>query len=216
MSRRQRLIVVLVLNVGLVVALVVVGITAHSLAVLAEGGDYLLDAAGVVVALLAIRLSARPASRARPRPTDVAALVNGGWLLALELLVVGAAAERLLTRTPEVHGLPVLIVSGVAALTMTAGALVLRADPDDDDAGGRDLSVAAVLLDTIADAAAAAGVAATGGIILATGGWYWLDPAVALVIAVVIAYHALALLRKVLARLRPPKAPEPRTPADQD
>ena len=217
MSRRQRLIVVLVLNVGLVAALVVVGITAHSLAVLAEGGDYLLDAAGVAVALLAIRLSARLASRARPSPTDIAALVNGSWLLALELLVVGAAAERLLTRTPEVHGLPVLIVSGVAALTMTAGALVLHADPDDDDADGHDLSVAAVLLDTVADAAAAAGVAATGGIILATGGWYWLDPAVALVIAVVIAYHALALLRKVLARLRPPKALEPRTSAaDQD
>ena len=66
MSRTQRLIVVLVLNLGLVAALVIVGITAHSLAVLAEGGDYLLDAAGVAVALLAIRLSARPASRARP------------------------------------------------------------------------------------------------------------------------------------------------------
>ena len=202
MSRTQRLIVVLVLNLGLVAALVTVGITAHSLAVLAEGGDYLLDAAGVTVALLAIRLSARPASRAPPSPTDIAALVNGGWLLVLEILIVAAAAERLITRTPEVHGLPVLIVSGVAALTMTAGALVLQADPDADDADGRDLSVAAVLLDTIADAAAAAGVAATGGIILATGGWYWLDPAVALVIAVVIAYHALALLRKVLARLR--------------
>ena len=204
MSRTERLIVVLALNLGLVAALVIVGITAHSLAVLAEGGDYLLDAAGVAVALLAIRLSARPASRARPAPTDVAALVNGGWLLVLELLVVGAAAERLITRTPQVHGLPVLIVCGVAALTMTAGALVLKADPDadDDHADSRDLSVAAVLLDTVADAAAAAGVAATGGIILATGGWYWLDPAVALVIAVVIAYHALALLRKVLARLR--------------
>jgi len=134
----------------------------------------------------------------------VAALVNCSWLLALEILIIGAAAERLLTRTPQVHGLPVLIVSGVAALTMTVGALVLQADPDDDDDGadGRDLSVAAVLLDTVADAAAAAGVAATGGIILATGGWYWLDPAVALIIAAVIAYHALALLRKVLARLR--------------
>jgi cobalt-zinc-cadmium efflux system protein len=132
----------------------------------------------------------------------VAALVNCGWLLALEILIIGAAAERLLTRTPQVHGLPVLIVSGVAALTMTAGALVLQADPDDGDADGRDLSVAAVLLDTVADAAAAAGVAATGGIILATGGWYWLDPAVALIIAAVIGYHALALLRKVLARLR--------------
>ena len=202
MSRTQRLVVVLVLNLGLVAALVTVGITAHSLAVLAEGSDYLLDAAGVAVALLAIRLSARPAGRARPAATDVAALVNCGWLLVLEVLVVGAAAERLITRTPQVHGLPVLIVSGVAALTMTAGALVLQADADDDDADGRDLSVAAVLLDTIADAAAAAGVAATGLIILVAGGWYWLDPAVALIIAVVIAYHALALLRKVLARLR--------------
>ncbi len=202
MSRTQRLIVVLVLNLGLVAALVIVGITAHSLAVLAEGGDYLLDAAGVAVALLAIRLSARPAARRRPAPTDIAALVNSGWLLVLEVLIIGAAADRLITRTPQVHGLPVLIVSGVAALTMTFGALVLRADADDDDADGRDLSVAAVLLDTVADAAAAAGVAAAGGIILATGGWYWLDPAVALVIAVVIAYHAVALLRKVLARLR--------------
>ncbi len=202
MSRTQRLVVVLVLNLGLVAALVTVGITAHSLAVLAEGSDYLLDAAGVAVALLAIRLSARPAGRARPAATDVAALVNCGWLLVLEVLVVGAATERLITRTPQVHGLPVLIVSGVAALTMTAGALVLQADADDDDADGRDLSVAAVLLDTIADAAAAAGVAAAGLIILITGGWYWLDPAVALIIAVVIAYHALALLRKVLARLR--------------
>jgi cobalt-zinc-cadmium efflux system protein len=216
-SRTQRLVIVLVLNLGLVAALVTVGITAHSLAVLAEGSDYLLDAAGVGVALLAIRLSARPGSRAGPAATDVAALVNCGWLLVLEILVVGAAAGRLITRTPPVHGLPVLIVSGAAALTMTAGALVLQADPGDGAADGRDLSVTAVLLDTIADAAAAAGVAATGGIILATGGWYWLDPAVALVIAVVIAYHALALVRKVLARLRSPNPLEPRTSAaDRD
>jgi len=209
-SRPQRLTLVLVLNLGLVAGLVAVGLTAHSLAVLAEGGDYLLDAAGVAVALLALRLSARSFGHARPpgrpAPTDLAALFNGGWLLLLELFVIIAAGERLVTHSPEVHGLPVLIVSGVAALTMTIGALVLRADADDDHdddgADGGDLSVAAVLLDTVADAAAAAGVAATGAIILATGGLYWLDPAVALVIAVVIGYHAVVLLRKVLRRLR--------------
>ena len=59
MSRTQRLLVVLVLNLALVAGLVVTGLTGHSLAVLAAGGDYLLDAAGVGVALLAIRLSAR-------------------------------------------------------------------------------------------------------------------------------------------------------------
>ena len=202
MSRTQRLTLILVLNLGLVAGLVAVGLTAHSLAVLAEGGDYLLDAAGAAVAVLAIRVSARASGQdrrvGRLSPTDLAALFNGGWLLLLEVLVAAGAVVRLVTRTPEVHGLPVLVMSGVAALAMTIGAFVLHADTDDD--GGRDLSVAAVLLDTIADAAAAAGVAATGAIILATGGWYWLDPAVALVIAVVVGYQAAVLLRKVLLR----------------
>jgi cobalt-zinc-cadmium efflux system protein len=207
MSRTQRLIVVLVLNLGLVAGLVAVGVTARSIAVLAEGGDYLLDAAGVAVALLAVWLAARPATRTRPggypNATSVAALINAGWLLILELLVAGAAVDRLITHRVPVDGLPVLVMSGIAAVAMLIGALVLRGDEDDEEGGERDPSVAAVLLDTVADAATAAGVAVVGAIILATDGWYWLDPAVALAIAVVVAYHALALIRKVLTRLRP-------------
>jgi cobalt-zinc-cadmium efflux system protein len=209
MSRTQRLLVVLVLNLALVACLVVTGVAAHSLAVLAAGGDYLLDAAGVGVALLAIRLSARRAGSG-PREgslnaSSVAALINSGWLLALEVLVSAAAIDRLITGTPHVDGLPVLVVSSIAALAMAGGALVLRGNSADqeDESDEHDLSVAAVLLDTIADAAAAAGVAAAGAIILATGGWYWLDPAVALAIAVVVSYHAFALIRKAVTRLRP-------------
>jgi cobalt-zinc-cadmium efflux system protein len=207
MSRTQRLTVVLVLNLGLVAGLVAVGVTAHSIAVLAEGGDYLLDAAGVAVALLAIWLAARPPTRTRPggypNATNIAALINAGWLLMLEVLVAAAALDRLITRRVPVDGLPVLVMSGVAAVAMLIGALVLRADEDGEEGGERDPSVAAVLLDTVADAATAACVAVVGAIILATGGWYWLDPAVALTIAAVVAYHALALIRKVLTRLRP-------------
>jgi cobalt-zinc-cadmium efflux system protein len=208
MPRTRRLLVVLALNLALVGALVAVGVTAHSLTVLAAGGDYLLDAAGVGVALLAIRLSARPLRRVRRdgalTASSVAALVNSGCLLVLEVLVAAAAVDRLVSGIRQVHGLPVLIVSGIAALVMAGGVLVLRGDGDDDEdqTGGHDLSVAAVLLDTIADAAAATGVAATGAIILATGGWYWLDPAVALIIALVVAGHAIALIRKVLIRLQ--------------
>ena len=205
MSRAQRLGVVLALNLVLVGGLMAAGVTAHSLGVLAEGGDYLLDAAGAGVALLAIRHAARQARRGRPEAaantTRIAALINSGWLLVLELLVVAAAVDRLATRTPEVHGLPVLVASGIAALAMTAGAFVLGRD-DDAEGERRDPSVAAVLLDTVADAAAAAGVAVAGAIILAVRGWYWLDPAVALVIAVLVAYHAVRLIRTVLARSR--------------
>jgi Co/Zn/Cd efflux system component len=64
-SRAQRLALVLALNLALVVGLIAVGAAAHSLAVLAEGGDYLLDVAGVGVPLLTLHLSAGPAKRER-------------------------------------------------------------------------------------------------------------------------------------------------------
>jgi len=184
-----------------------VGLMAHSLAVLAAGADYLADAGAIGVSLLAIWLAGRPPSPARPagypNATNVAALVNAGWLLALNVLIAVAAVQRLVTGSHRVEGLPVLIASAVAAVVMLAGALVLRGDSDGGDTGGDDLNVKAVLLDTAADAAAAAGVAVSGAIILVAGGWYWLDPAVALVIAVVVGYHAQKLVRKVRAAIWP-------------
>ena len=72
---------------------------------------------------------------------------------------------------------------------MLGGALLLGGDPDDDAAHEHDMSMRAVLLDTAADAVAAAGVAVTGAVILASGGNYWLDPLVALLIAAVVAWQ---------------------------
>jgi len=198
-SRTQRLTVVLLLNLSLVAALVVVGLAAHSLAVFAAGADYLADAAAIGVSLLAIWLADRP--RGSPNATKIAGLINAGWLLILNTVIAIAAIQHLTAGTHRVEGLPVLIVSAIAAVVMLAGALVLGGDADDDD-GEEDLNVKAVLLDTAADAAAAAGVAVSGAIILGAGGWYWLDPATALVIAVIVGYYALNLIRKITAALR--------------
>jgi cobalt-zinc-cadmium efflux system protein len=202
-SRTRRLTLVLFLNLALITALVLVGLAAHSLAVLAAGADYLADAGAIGVSLLAIWLAARPPTPARPRgyprATNVAALVNAGWLLVLNVAIAVAAIQRLATGSHPVEGLPVLVVSAIAAVVMLAGALVLGGD---DDAGEEDLNVKAVLLDTAADAAAAAGVAASGAVILGTGGSYWLDPAIALVIAVIVGYHTQKLIRKIIAAIR--------------
>jgi cobalt-zinc-cadmium efflux system protein len=89
----------------------------------------------------------------------------------------------------------VIAVSVAAAVAMIACALILG------DAGG-DLNMESVMLDTLADAAAATGVAISGTIILVTKGAYWLDSLVALVIALVVGYHALGLIRRVLVDLR--------------
>ena len=209
MTRANRLAVVLALNLVLIAGLVAVGLTAGSLGVLAAGADYLADAAAIGVSLLAISLSTRPPTTRRPhgypKATAIAASINGGWLLILSLLVIAGAVDRLATGAPHVDGLPVLVVSALASIVMVVGVVILggEVDDDDDDAGGN-LNMRAVLLDTAADAAAAAGVAVTGAVILASDGFYWLDPTVALLIAIVVGYHAFVLLRDVIRTMRRP------------
>jgi cobalt-zinc-cadmium efflux system protein len=210
--RTARLWAVLSANVALVGALAVAGANAHSVAVFAEAVDYLGDAAAIGISLFAIYLSRRPPTsrhpQGHPRATRFAAAVNAGWLLALCLVVAAEAIYRLATGVHEVHGLLVLVASGLAAVVMTGGALLLRGANGEgsvDAARSRgtglehhDLNFRAVLLDTAADAAAAAGVAVTGAVIFIARGLYWLDPVVALGVAVVVGYHVVHLLAEIV------------------
>jgi Co/Zn/Cd efflux system component len=115
--------------------------------------------------------------------------------------VAASSVYRLMTGAPKVYGLPVLVVSATAALVMLIGSTILRADNDDGDDVGADLAMRAILLDTVADAATASGVAISGGVILVAHGLYWLDPAVALVIGSIVGYHASGLVRQSRAVL---------------
>jgi cobalt-zinc-cadmium efflux system protein len=131
------------------------------------------------------------------------ALVNASALLVVTIVVLLEAIRRLIHGTPEINGLPVLIVSAVGAVVMVAGALVLGSD-----AGGEDLHMRSVLLDTVSDALTSAAVAVTGGIMYLAHGLYWLDSVVAILIGLVVGAGAVGLLRDVLQALRTPRALE--------
>jgi cobalt-zinc-cadmium efflux system protein len=90
---------------------------------------------------------------------------------------------------------------------MLVGAVILGGDEDDDPDQGGNLNMRAVLLDTLADSAAASAVAIVGTIILVTDGNFWLDPAVALLVSGVIAFYPLRLVRRFLVVLRSDGAP---------
>jgi cobalt-zinc-cadmium efflux system protein len=188
----RRLGLVLVINVVMVLALVGVGLAVNSLGVLASGADYLGDALGTGLSLVALRMSRDP--HGYPRATSFAALVNATLLLLVTSAVSVEAVYRLSTGAPSIDGLPVVLVSVVAAAAMIACALVLG------DVQG-DLNMQSVMLDTVADAAAALGVAVSGAVILITGRLFWMDSVVALIIALVVGYHAVRLIRSVLADL---------------
>jgi cobalt-zinc-cadmium efflux system protein len=197
MTQEARLGLVLAINLAMVLALLLVGLLTHSLGVLASGADYLGDALGTGLSLVALRMSRH--EHGHPRATSYAALANSSFLLLVTLTVVAEAVHRLSTGAPSIHGVPVVIVSVVAAVAMIACAFILG------NVEG-DLNMESVMLDTVADAAAAIGVAISGAVILATNGTYWLDSLVALLIAVVVGYHAIRLMRRVLADLREKQA----------
>jgi len=121
--------------------------------------------------------------------------------MVLALVIVGLAARslgvlRLVIGAPYVEGSPVIVVSVIAAVVMGTCALIIGTVETDD------LNMRSVLLDTLADGAAAVGVAVSGAIILVSEGLYWLDSAVALAIAVIVAYQALKLIREVMLAVR--------------
>jgi cobalt-zinc-cadmium efflux system protein len=191
-TKVRRLALVLGINLSLVAGLLMAGLLTHSLGVLASAADYLGDALGAGLSLGAQRVSRR---NRRPNAIPLAALANSAFLLVVTLVVAAEAIRRLSNGAPIVHGLPVVLVSVGAAAAMVACVVTLGNVEDD-------LSMQSVMLDSLADAAAALGVAISGAIILATNGTYWLDAAVALGIALVVGYHAAKLMRKAHAGIR--------------
>jgi cobalt-zinc-cadmium efflux system protein len=98
---------------------VVVGILAHSLALLSDAAHMLTDAGAIGLSLVALALAARPAAGALTyglkRAEILSAQANGVTLLVLAGLIVYEAIHRLV-EPPQVRGWAVLIVAlvGVA------------------------------------------------------------------------------------------------------
>jgi cobalt-zinc-cadmium efflux system protein len=192
MSRSRRLGIALGLNVALVAGQVVFGLVAHSLGLLADAGHNLSDVAAVVVSLVAVRWARRAPTAERSygyhRGTILAALVNAATILAVTGGILYEGFRRLAHPGPVRAG--VVLGVALAAFTVNAGAaLALRER-------GTDLNMRSALLHMAGDAAASLGVAAAGLVILLTGRFLWLDPAVSMAIGVLIALEAFQLVRQ--------------------
>ena len=112
---RRRLVVTLALVSTYMVAEVIGGLMSNSLALLADAGHMLSDAAAIALALFAIWFARRPASSRHTygyyRAEILAALVNAGSLVAIAIYIFVEAYQRFRT-PPEVQG---GIMMGVAA-----------------------------------------------------------------------------------------------------
>ena len=182
------------LNFALVATQVIYGLSAHSIALLADAGHNFGDALGLLLAwgahVLARRRPSERFTYGLRSASILSALINAVMLL----VATGAIAWEALRRFSdpgEVAGLTVMVVAGVAVVVNAVSAWFLMAGRE------RDLNVRSAFLHLVADAAVSVGVVLAGAVILWLG-WVWIDPLVSLLIAGVIVWTTWGLLRESL------------------
>jgi cobalt-zinc-cadmium efflux system protein len=174
------------------VAEVVLGLLANSLALLADAGHMLSDASALALALFASWAAGLPA-RGRwtfgfARAEILAAQVNGLVLLLLGAWILYSAGRRL-ADPPEVDG---AIVGAVALAGIVVNVGVLRVL---SRARRESLNIRGAYLHVATDLAAFVGTAIAGGLILLTG-WDRFDPLASIVVVGLMLVAAVSLLRE--------------------
>ena len=168
------------------------GFIAGSMALMADAGHNLSDVLGLALAWGAVVLARRLPSPRRTygwhRGTILAALGNAALLLLAVGAIIAEAANRLLHPAPVATG-PMLWVAAAGVVVNTGTALLF--------ARGRaaDVNRRGAFLHMAADAAVSVAVV-LGALVINATGWLWVDPALGLVVALVILVGTWGLLRE--------------------
>ncbi len=182
----------LLLCLGYLLAEVVGGVAAGSLALLADAGHMLSDAASLSVALLAQRLARRPPdgrlTYGWQRAEILGATLNAATLLAVGLLVVVEAARRLAWPQP-VRGTLVLAVAIPGLAVNLAMAWILHRGPS------HNLNLRAAFLHVLVDTLGSVQVIAAG-LLASLFGWFWADGVASLLIALLLVISAWRVLKE--------------------
>jgi cobalt-zinc-cadmium efflux system protein len=184
----------LMVSVAILLAELAAGIASNSLALLADAAHVFADVSGIALALVAVRLAARPRSDARTfglyRLEIVAAAANALLLLGIAAFVFYEGLRRLIA-PPEVEaGLVTLVAAGAIVANLISVRLL--------SAGGREsLTVRGAYLEVLGDLFGSVAVLVAGLVVLLTG-WYQADALASLVVAVLIVPRTVALLRDSL------------------
>ena len=174
------------------IAEVVGGVLSGSLALLADAGHMLTDFAALVMAWLAMRVAARPATwkwtYGFDRVSILAAFVNGLALFVIAGFIVFEAIERLLA-PPEVAGGMMLGVAIAGLVVNIVAFLLLHAGSKDN------LNMRGAALHVMGDLLGSVAAIIGAGIIMVTG-WMPIDPLLSVLVAVLILRSALMLMRE--------------------
>ncbi len=188
----RRLIIAFSITAGFMVVEAVVGFLSGSLALLADAGHMLADAAALALAMIAQRIASQQRTRARTygyrRAEVLAAFANGVALALTAVWIFGEAIQRF--QEPR-------SIDGAAMTATAAGGLVinlLAATVLSLGDKGHNINTRAALAHVLSDALGSVGAIVSGVLVLSLG-WTRADPAISAVIALLICWGGFKLVR---------------------
>ncbi|MGK2742316.1 cation diffusion facilitator family transporter [Tepidicaulis sp. LMO-SS28] len=191
-SNARRVFWAMLLTATFMVAEVAGGILSGSLALIADAGHMATDAASLLLAWLAFRLSRRPADEARSygfhRAEILAAFVNGLAMIALVVWIAYEAVTRLM-QPVEVMGGMMMGVAIMGLLVNIAAFALLHG-------GARDnLNLRGAAVHVMGDMLGSAAAIIAAGVILLTG-WMPIDPLLSLLVALLVLRSAWMITKE--------------------
>lgn len=196
-ASRSRLAIALGLTSLVVLAQLIGSILTGSLALLTDTAHALVDASGLLIALIAANMMRKPAADRRTwgyaRLEAVAALAQSALLIIVGTYAVAEGIRRLLT-PPAVAGSEMLLFGLIGLVANLISIAVLSAGKD------ASLNMRAAFLEVLNDALGSLAVIIAAIVIRVTG-YSQADAIAGLVIAALIVPRAIAIMRATLAIL---------------
>ena len=193
-SNARRLVIAISIVAVFLIVEICGSLLAGSLALIADAGHMFSDLLGLVVALVALGIAARPATDRQTfgyqRAEVLGALANGLILSGVAIFVAVQGVTRLFEPS-EVLGAPMLVVAGLGLLANVAVMLVLRGGSKDS------IGMRGAYLEVLGDLFGSVAAIVAGVVILLTG-FVQADAIASLVIAALIVPRAFSLLRDVV------------------
>jgi cobalt-zinc-cadmium efflux system protein len=189
---RKRLTMVALITAGYMIAEVVGSWWTGSLALFADAGHMLADVVALILALMAVWFSTRPATPGKTfgyyRLEILAAFINGVALVLISLFIFYESYVRWFAPTPVRSGVMTVVAAGGLAVNLLC-AWLLHGDHHDD------LNVRGAWLHIISDALGSVG-AIVAGVIITLSGWYQADALMSVFIGLLIIWSSWHLIRE--------------------
>src|SRR5579863_7541440 len=176
-----------------VVVTFIAGLRAHSLALLSESGHNVSDFLALLLSFAAVYFQSRPADHARTfgyqRAGVLAAFINAGTLIAISLCIAVEAVHRLSAPVMVQPRLMMIVAAAGVAMNGVIAALLWGV--------ARDVNLRSSFIHMAGDTLSTAAVIAGGFGILLTG-HNWIDPVLSLLIAALIFWSSIGIVRETL------------------